>query len=434
MSVLSKLLSKAVRKGRLQVTFPDGSIETFGSEPGPEVAIRIKDPSFARRIALNPELVAAEAFMDEALVVENPKSGTGAWELLEIFFLNKRHFDLTPSQIFWRGVARGAKRFMQHNPVSRARQNAKHHYDLGNDLYRLFLDRGMQYSCAYYPDGDETLEEAQQKKMRHIAAKLCLKPGQRVLDIGCGWGGLGLYLASVEDVEVVGVTLADEQLIVAQARVEAMGLSDRVRFELRDYRDVTESFDRVVSVGMLEHVGITSLTGYHLSVRDRLKPGGAALLHSISTTAPPGVPGPFIRKYIFPGGYAPSVSESVQAVEKSGLWITDMEVWRVHYAKTLREWRRRFEAERPQIEAMYDERFARMWEFYLAACEGVFEYGASMVYQMQLTRERDDVPLHRDYIQEEEARFAAKEPAFMEALMASAETALGDPARGEAAA
>ena len=425
MSLLSKLLRKAVRKGRLTVTFPDGTRETFGVEPGPEVAIRINDPGFARRIAANPELAAAEAFMDKALVVENPKEGTGAWELLELFFVNKRHFDLTPSQIFWRGVARGAKRFMQHNPVARARRNAQSHYDLGNDLYRLILDRHMQYSCAYYPDGEETLEEAQTRKMRHLAAKLCLKPGQRVLDIGCGWGGLALYLASVEEVEVLGVTLAEEQLKVAQARAEAMGLSHRVRFELRDYREVTETFDRVISVGMLEHVGITNLTNYHLSVRDRLAPDGLALIHSISTKAPPGVTGPFIHKYIFPGGYAPSVSEAVAAVEKSGLWITDMEVWRVHYATTLREWRRRFEANRAQIEAMYDERFGRMWEFYLAACEGVFAHGASMVYQMQLSRERDIAPLHRDYIGPEEARFAAKEPAFLEALMASAEAALG---------
>ena len=425
MKHLPKLLRKAIRKGTLTLNGPDGFSETFGgAEPGPDVTIRVKDASFDWKIFSNPELRAAEAFMSGDLVVENPENGTGAWDLLRVFFTNKRTFDLSPSQIFWRGVARRAKRFAQHNPVARSRQNVKVHYDLGNALYEKFLCRDMQYSCAYFETGEETLEQAQTAKKRHIAAKLCLKPGQKVLDIGCGWGGMALYLAHVADVEVTGVTLSEEQLKIAQARAEALGVSDRVKFELRDYRHVTETFDRVVSVGMLEHVGITQLTPYYLNVRDRLGEGGVALIHSISSKAPPGVTGPFLRKYIFPGGYAPSMSEAMESVEKSGLWLTDCEIWRVHYAETLRIWRERFEAERTSIEGMYDENFGRMWEFYLAACEGAFRYGASNVFQMQLARERDDVPLTRGYIEQEEARIKASEAAWLEPLLASSETAL----------
>lgn len=424
MKYLPKLLRKAIRKGGLTLIGPDGVSETFGGvEPGPDVSIRITDPAVDWRIFMNPELKAAEAFMESGLTVENPRSGTGAWDLLELFFINKRSFDLSPNQIFWRGMARSVKRSAQHNPIARARENVRHHYDLGNDLYRRFLCRDLQYSCGYFETGTETLDEAQTAKKRHIAAKLCLKPGQRVLDIGCGWGGMALYLAMAEDVEVTGVTLSEEQLTIARARAEALGVADRVKFELRDYRDVTEKFDRVVSVGMLEHVGITELTTYYLNVRDRLAEGGVALIHSISSKAPPGVTGPFLRKYIFPGGYAPSLSEAAQSLEKSGLWMTDCEIWRVHYAETLRHWRERFEAERPAIEGIYDAKFGRMWEFYLAACEGAFRYGASNVFQMQLARERDDVPLTRGYIAEAEAELKHREAGFMERIFASTDSA-----------
>ncbi len=427
MKHLPKLFRKTIRKGTLTVTGPEGEVETFGGEePGPDVAIRISDPAFDWKIFLNPEMKAAEAFMDGVLTIESPVThGTGAWEFMELFFLNKRNFDLTPNQIFWRGLARGVRRRAQHNPISRSRENVEHHYDLGNDLYQRFLCDDLQYSCAYFETGDETLDEAQTAKKRRIAAKLNLKPGQRVLDIGCGWGGMALYLAHAEDVHVTGVTLSKEQLAVAQARAKALGVEDRVTFELRDYRDVTETFDRVVSVGMLEHVGITQLTTYYLKVRDFLAPGGVALIHSISTKAPPGVTSPFLRKYIFPGGYAPSLSEAAESLEKSGLWLTDCEIWRVHYAETLLHWRKRFEADRAAIEGMYDERFGRMWEFYLAVCEGAFRYGASNVFQMQLCRERDDVPLTRGYIADAEAALREKEAGFMDRVLASTGAALG---------
>jgi len=423
---LPKLFAKTIRKGTLTLIGPDGARhEAGGGEPGPHVTLKVHDPSLDWKIFSNPELRAAEAFMDGTLTVESPaEHGTGAWELLELFFVNKRHFDLTPNQIFWRGLARAARRSAQNNPVARARANVRHHYDLGNDLYRRFLCDDLQYSCAYYETGAETLDEAQTAKKRHIAAKLCLQPGQRVLDIGCGWGGMALYLAHAADVHVTGVTLSEEQLAVARRRAEVLGVADRVEFRLQDYRDVPETFDRVVSVGMLEHVGITQLTAYYLKVRDFLGPGGVALIHSISSKAPPGVTSPFLRKYIFPGGYAPSLSEAASSLEKSGLWLADCEIWRVHYARTLLEWRKRFEADRAAIEAMYDEQFGRMWEFYLAACEGAFHYGASNVFQMQLARERDDVPLTRDYIGEAKAALREREATFMPAILASTGQAL----------
>lgn len=423
---LPRLLAKTIHRGRLTLIAPDGArYEAGGDAPGPHVTLKVHDPALDWKIFANPELKAAEAFMDGTLTVESPaEHGTGAWELMELFFINKRNFDLTPSQIFWRGLARVLRRSAQNNPVARARENARHHYDLGNDLYRRFLCDDLQYSCAYYETGAETLDEAQTAKKRHIAAKLCLEPGQRVLDIGCGWGGMALYLAHASDVQVTGVTLSEEQLAVARARAEALEMGDRVEFRLQDYREVPGTFDRVVSVGMLEHVGITQLTAYYLKVRDLLGPGGVALVHSISTKAPPGVTSPFLRRYIFPGGYAPSLSEAVASLEKSGLWLTDCEIWRVHYARTLREWRKRFQAGRTAIEEMYDERFGRMWEFYLAACEAAFRHGASNVFQMQLARERDDVPLTRDYIAGAKARLRAREAEFMPAILASTGRAL----------
>lgn len=420
MRFLPKIFRAAVKKGRLELLGPNGFREVYGDGGAPDVAIRITDPSFDWKIFLNPELKATEAYMDGGLVMER---GT-VHDFISLFFVNKKHFDLTPSQIFWRGIARKFRRLLQHNSVARARGNAAHHYDLGNDFYRLWLDEDMQYSCGYWEDGVETLEQAQVAKKRHIAAKLALKPGQRVLDIGCGWGGMALYLASVADVEVVGVTLAEEQLAVAKRRAEILGLSNRVEFRLQDYREVTEKFDRVVSVGMLEHVGAHLLTEYFLNVRNRLGPDGVALIHSISTKSPPGVTGPFLRKYIFPGGYSPTLSETFGAIEKSGLWTLDTEIWRVHYAKTLEEWRHRFDAVRWNAVEMYDERFAKMWEVYLSACECAFAYGSSMVFQVQLGRERDGVPLTRDYLADAKTALMPDEVEISARLAASTREAL----------
>jgi len=422
MRLLPRLFSKIVHTGRITLIGPDGSRHEAGPGGEPHVTVRIHDASLDWKIPLNPEVRAAEAYMDGALEIENGD----IHDLITLVFANKRQFDMSAGQIFRNGLARRLRRFMQHNPIARARANARAHYDIGNDLFRLFLDRDLQYSCAYFPRGEESLDEAQTAKKRRIAAKLALQPGQRVLDIGCGWGGLALYLAAIADVHVTGVTLAQEQLRVARARAQAAGLADRVDFQLVDFRDVSGTFDRVVSVGMLEHVGVTSLGAYFLSVRDRLAPDGVALIHSISTKAPPGVTSGFLRKYIFPGGYAPSLSEAFAAIERSGLWALDTEIWRVHYARTLAEWRRRFNAARAQglLPAAYDARFQRMWEFYLSACECAFAHGSSHVFQIQLGRERDAVPLHRAYIAEAEARYGAREPEVMENLWRSAETAL----------
>ena len=418
MRFLPKLFRAAVKTGDLVLVGPDGQEQRFGDGGVPRVRVRLADASLDWKIFLNPELKAAEAYMDGGLVVEEGSID----DFIRLFFVNKRHFDLTPSQIFWKGVARKLRRTMQHNPIARSRKNVAHHYDLGNAFYRLWLDRDMQYSCAYF-DGTEDLEAAQTAKKRHLVSKLALRPGQRVLDIGSGWGGLALYIASVADVEVVGVTLSEEQLAVAHKRAEILGLSNRVRFELRDYREVTETFDRVISVGMAEHVGVGHLEEYFLAVRDRLGPDGVAIIHAITSKAPPGVTGPFLRKYIFPGGYAPSLSETFQSIEKSGLWTLDCEIWRVHYARTLKAWWDRFQAVRPQVVEMYDERFARMFEVYLSSCECVFSHGPSCVFQIQLGRERDGVPLTRDYIAEEKARIMSREAEVIEGLLSSTEQA-----------
>jgi cyclopropane-fatty-acyl-phospholipid synthase len=351
-------------------------------------------------------------------------------DVLRLFKLNKQRLNRTPTQAVFRRFAKTVKRFARNNPTPtqavfrrfaktvkrfarnnplRARQNVKAHYDIGNDLYRLFLDPDMQYSCAYFPNGDETLEQAQLAKKRHIAAKLMLKPGQRVLDIGCGWGGMALYLAQVADVEVVGVTLAREQLKLARERAEAAGLSGRVRFELQDYRKVEGHFDRIVSVGMMEHVGAAELGTYFANVRNRLAPDGVALIHSIMRRSASGVTSPFTAKYIFPGGYIPSLSETMAAVEHNRLWLQDCEIWRKHYGFTIEHWAKRFAANRDAAKLMYDERFCRMWELYLAGAESSFRDGNMAVMHLQLGHRRDAVPLSRGYLATETERLRARE-------------------------
>lgn len=422
MKVLSNIFRTAIRDGRVTLVGANGEERQFGGQgPGPAVRLRLADPAFDKKILLNPELKAAEGIMNGQIVIEE---GT-IHDFIELFFINKRQFDMNPNQIFWNGMSRRLRRFMQHNTLRNSRRNVEHHYDLGNDFYSMWLGQDLQYSCGYFPEGTETLDEAQTAKKRHIAAKLKLEPGLTVLDIGSGWGGMALYLAAVTGVRVVGVTLAEEQLKIAQARADYLGLGDRVEFRLQDYRRVTETFDRVVSVGMLEHVGVSHLTEFYLNVRDRLAPDGVALVHSVSSKAPPGITGPFLRKYIFPGGYSPSLSEAFAAVERSGLWTLDTEIWRMHYAYTLEAWREGFLAQRESAVAKYDERFAKMWEIYLSACECAFRHGASCNFQMQLGRKRDAVPYSRSYIEEEEARLKCAEEPWIAKLHASTAAALG---------
>ncbi|CCA93159.1 MULTISPECIES: cyclopropane-fatty-acyl-phospholipid synthase family protein [Novosphingobium] len=381
-----------IQTGQLTVIDHRGrSHEFLGHRPGPKVTVRLHDPKLPLRLALNPSLAFGEAYMEGTLTLERGS----LHDLLQLAIDGLEAFDRHPIQ---RLRARTGRNRSPRNHRHRARANVAHHYDLSGALYDLFLDSDRQYSCAYFPTGDETLEEAQAAKKRHLAAKLLLEPGCEVLDIGSGWGGLALELAQAAKANVTGVTLSTEQLAAARARAEAAGLSRQVRFELRDYREEMGLYDRVVSVGMFEHVGPPDYSTFFKSVARTLKPDGVALIHSIGRMEPPGGADPWISKYIFPGGYIPALSEVVAAVEKSGLWITDIEILRVHYADTLKHWHERFQARRAEAAELYDERFCRMWEFYLAACEMLFRHGPLMVFQLQLAHRRDAVPLTRDYI------------------------------------
>src|SRR5215470_1107667 len=383
-----------IRVGALTLVDASGKTHSFAGAPGPAVTIRLHDRALHRRLLLNPYLAFGEAYMDGTPTVED---GT-IYDALELVGRNGAAIDSYPWQRLQEKLARLLRTIQTYNPIGRAQRNVAHHYDLSGQLYDLFLDRDRQYSCAYFVTDNDSLEVAQDNKKLHLASKLLLKPGQKVLDIGSGWGGLGLYLARLAGIDVTGVTLSVEQQKVAQARARAAGLADKVRFHLRDYRQEPGKYDRIVSVGMFEHVGTAHYRELFTKVRDLLTDDGVMLLHSIGRVGPPGGTNPWLRKYIFPGGYTPALSEVLSAVEKVGLWVTDIEVLRLHYASTLREWRRRFEANRDKIRALYDERFCRMWEFYLAGCEIAFRNMGQMVFQMQLARRQDAAPLTRDYM------------------------------------
>ncbi|MEE9140948.1 MAG: cyclopropane-fatty-acyl-phospholipid synthase family protein [Alphaproteobacteria bacterium] len=394
MFLLSYFLRHLIGIGTLRVIDARGKLHEFSGTPGPAVTIRLHDRSLHRRLFLNPRLVAGEAYMDGTLTVEDAT-------IYDFLALAGMNFAAAPRYLLSALYAdsRGLMRWLhQFNPVRRARSNVAHHYDLSERLYALFLDAERQYSCAYFLEPDEGLDKAQANKMRHIAAKLLLKPGMRVLDIGSGWGGLALYLARATGAEVTGITLSEEQCKRAAGRAAEAGLSETVRFHVRDYREQEGVFDRIVSVGMFEHVGAPQFGTFFRQLRDRLAPDGVALLHSIGRSDEPGATNPWIRKYIFPGGYVPALSEVMAAVEASGLWVTDVEILRLHYADTLRQWRQRFLAHWDEAKRIYDERFCRMWEFYLAASEMAFRHEGLMVFQMQLARRQDAVPLTRDYV------------------------------------
>src|ERR1700733_4149220 len=397
---LDTFLRQFITVGRLTVRWPDGRTQTYTGQPGPEAGVMLRARRTVWRLMLNPKLSLGEAYMDGGLV----SLGGSIHDVLEVVLANLRTNRKGPLATWLR---RAATRFWrpinQFNARARARRNVAHHYDLNGRLYSLFLDRDQQYSCAYFPKGTETLEEAQEAKKRHIAAKLCLgQPGLSVLDIGCGWGGLALTLARDYGAKVTGITLSTEQLGWAKARAEAEGLSDQVSFELLDYRAAMGRFDRIVSVGMFEHVGVFHYRAFFDTVSRCLKPDGVALLHSIGQWNGAGINNRWISKYIFPGAYCPALSEVMPAIERSGLLTTDIEVLRLHYAETLRHWRRRFAANRDMIASLYDERFCRMFEFYLSSCELGFRYGSLAVFQIQLAHQQTAVPLTRDYIAESE--------------------------------
>ncbi|HEU4820907.1 MAG TPA: cyclopropane-fatty-acyl-phospholipid synthase family protein [Qipengyuania sp.] len=401
--MIERLVEKLLRKGHLTLVTPDGKRTTYGPGGGASLTVRVADRKTMFAIARNPRLGMGEAYMDGRLVIED---GT-ILDLMRLVVGGNRWED--------KGSARGElnkgkkrwKALFRRNPAKASRRNVAHHYDIGNDLYRLFLDKDLQYSCAYYTDPANDLDQAQSDKKAHIAAKLHLKPGQRVLDIGSGWGGTALYLNRVADVDVLGITLSEQQLKVARARAEEAGVSDRVKFELIDYRELEGRFDRIVSIGMFEHVGAAHYEEYFRKCRSLLTDDGVMLLHTIGKFGKASTPDPFTDKYIFPGYHLPSLSQMCAASEKARLIASDVETLRLHYAYTLGAWLERTRAAKDQIVAIYDERFFRMWEFYLAGGVVGFESGTMCNYQLQYVRDRHALPITRDYMADAETKYRA---------------------------
>ena len=395
MWLLKTVFRQLVTHGTVTFVAPDGERSVIrGSKPGPDVVLCFRDLGAARALAIHPRLKLGEGYMDGRLWVENGE----IYDFLAFAGMNSEVIDGGTWLDVINKIRRLFRRVLQYNPIERAKKNVAHHYDLSARLYDIFLDADRQYSCAYFRTPEDTLETAQENKKRHIAAKLLLEPGQTVLDIGSGWGGLGLYLATAGAGKVVGVTLSEEQLKLSLKRAAEAGLADRVQFRLQDYRTEQGRYDRIVSVGMFEHVGVGHYREFFEKLRALLNDDGVALIHAIGRSDGPGVMNAWVDKYIFPGAYAPALSEILPIIEQSGLIVTDIEILRLHYAQTLREWRRRFMAAREEILGIYDERFVRMWEFYLASCEMSFRSWGFMVWQIQLARKIETVPTTRDYI------------------------------------
>ncbi len=392
--LLSSFLHRLVNDGALVLVFPDGHSQRYGEAGVSPITVRLNDRSLPRKLLINPDLSLGEAYMDGTLTVD----ADDIYGLLELLLVNLNRQKGAWHYRWLSRLRRAGRRFAQFNPVGRARKNVAHHYDLSDKLYELFLDADRQYSCAYFEHPDDSLEAAQEAKKAHIAAKLLLKPEHRVLDIGSGWGGLALDLHRYHGAHVTGVTLSEEQYKVARERAWAAKASEAVEFRLEDYRKVTGTYDRIVSVGMFEHVGIPHYREFFGKIRDRLADDGVALIHTIGRADGPGTNNAWFAKYIFPGGYSPALSEILPVIERAGLCVTDIEVLRLHYAETLKAWRARFEAKREQVREIYDERFCRMWTFYLVASELAFRKNGHVVFQIQLAKQQDAVPLTRDYL------------------------------------
>ena len=388
-------LRRVIQQGDLRVSVGDGPQMAFGNGVGPSIVVQIRDSATMGQLLLDPELALGEAYMDGTLSIENDD----VQGLMEVIVRNTRNsMKLSLPSDAMSAFRTLRRRLDQSNPESRSRRNVVHHYDLTPAIYELFLDKDRQYSCAYFQNEDIPLEVAQANKKAHIARKLLITSGMRVLDIGCGWGGLALTLARDHGAEVTGITLSQEQLTIARERAKAEGLENQVSFEMTDYRAVRGQFDRIVSVGMFEHVGVPNYATFFDVVRDRLAEDGVALVHTIGRTAKPSATNPWIAKYIFPGGYIPSLSEVASAIEGSGLRIGDIECLRLHYAMTLRRWFDRFSSKADMAADLRDERFVRMWRYYLAASEQTFRHGPQDVFQFQLCRRADAVPITRDYL------------------------------------
>jgi cyclopropane-fatty-acyl-phospholipid synthase len=404
---LSNLLNTFVQTGRLTVFDVNGSQHEFGTasegDGQTHVTMRLHDKSLRWKLFLNPELIAAEAYMDGGLTFE---AGSGVYDLLFLFSINRGPLASHKVQGALRGAWRALRRRHQANDVDKAKKQARFHYDLSTEMFELFLDEDLNYTCAFYPTPDATLEQAQAAKLNRATAKLGLKPGMSVLEIGGGWGSFAIRMAQ-EGAKVTSLNVSPEQVAIARQKADASGVGHLIEFVGEDYREYKGQFDRVVSVGMMEAVGIGHFDEFFGAVRDLLKPDGYAFIHCIGRSTQPGTTGPFFRKYIFPGGYVPALSETFEATERQGLWVDDMEVLRLHYYYTLRDWRTRFTANRAKAAELYDERFCRMWEFYLGAAELGFLHGSNMVFQLLLSPSRDAVPLNRNFIVDAERAMAA---------------------------
>jgi len=413
--LLSILLRRFIRRGSLTVTTARGSTYTLGDGNGQAVAVRFASHKAERAVLLDPELKLGEAYMDGTFVVER-----GSIADVLAVLLRQEPF-LSPSWALPQFLRYVFRRLQQFNWRGRSRQNVAHHYDLDGRLYSLFLDGDQQYSCAYFETPDTSLDDAQLAKKRHLAAKLRLHPGAKVLDIGCGWGGLALYLAEITGAQVTGITLSQEQFQRAQSRAIERGRTEDTTFRLIDYRDVGGRFDRIVSVGMFEHVGVGFYDTYFAQCAKLLADDGVMVLHTIGRSSPPGITNPWIAKYIFPGGYIPALSEVLPAIERAQLMVSDVEVLQLHYAETLKAWRERFLAHRDEVVRLYDQRFVRMWEFYLAASEMAFRAGDMVVFQIQIAKRKGLIPATRDYIAREEARLRGIESGYMAPLRLAGE-------------
>jgi cyclopropane-fatty-acyl-phospholipid synthase len=402
--MISRIINGLVRVGRLRVEFADGSVGHYGDGTGPQVAVRFNDHGAVWRLLRDPELEFGELYMDGRLELTQG-------DLYDLLAVGSANLWKTEGLAWLKALEKLRTRLISwtRNDRGRARRNVASHYDLDHRLYDLFLDADRQYSCAYYEHPGQTLEEAQLAKKRHIAAKMLVDERHRVLDIGCGWGGMGLYLAQQTGSRVVGVTLSQEQHAIASRRAAETGLTPRADFRLSDYRDVEGPFERIVSVGMFEHVGRAHFDEYFTHVSRLLTDDGVMLLHAIGRPSGPGYTNPWVAKHIFPGGYIPAVSEVLAAIERQGLYVTDIEMLRLHYADTLKAWRERFNAHRDEARALYDERFCRMWDFYLAGSEAAFRIGGNMVFQIQITKRQDVVPRTRDYIPAREEALRRRE-------------------------
>ena len=404
--LFTSLIKNTFRVGALRIADHKGVVRLFGDGTPPRCTIRLTKASLEYKLAINPGLSVPVAYMNGDLLIED---GT-LQDFIELAAQNYSSVQAFPLLNIMRTVGIGSMKMKQYNPISVARNNVAHHYDLSDELYNLFLDHDRQYSCAYFTHPDEDLETAQLNKKRHLASKLLLNTENlNILDIGSGWGGLGIYLASVSSGNITGVTLSTEQHKISNERATAAGLQDRVKFFLQDYRELPSKFDRIISVGMFEHVGKKNYVEYFAKVRDLLTKDGIAVIHSIGRLDSPSAINPFIRNYIFPGADIPALSEIMPLVEKSGLICTDIEILRLHYAETLRHWREAFQKQRDKIAGLYDERFCRMWDLYLTICEMGFRYENLMVFQIQLSKNLEVVPLTRDYMFDWERMQRAKE-------------------------